>query len=177
MLKSEVIGSIYHSLIEAAPDFVLSLLLFLGFWLLASIVHRVILRIASNRSPQREQVIAVLASFAKVSIILVGIITALGSLGVNVSALVTSIGLSGFALSFAMKDTLSNLLAGILILLYQPFKINQNIKVGAHEGTVRQISLRFTHLYFEDTEILIPNSTLLTNSIIINGKNGSKHEK
>ncbi len=177
MIKSEVVSSIYHSLIESAPDFIFSLLLFLSFWLIASIVHRVILRIAAKSSLQKEQVISVLASFCKISIIIIGMITALGSLGVNVSALVASVGLSGFALSFAMKDTLSNLLAGILILLYQPFKIHQNIKIGAHQGTVRKISLRFTHLDFEDTEILIPNSTILTNSIIINGKNGSKHEK
>ena len=170
MIKSEVIQSIYHSMIEAAPDFLFSLIIFIGFWVLSKISCKVILRIATKSSPQKQQVISVLASFFKVSIMIVGIITALGSWGVNVSALVASVGLSGFALSFAMKDTLSNLLAGIIILLYQPFKMHQHITVGALQGIVTQVSLRFTHLEFEDKEILIPNSNLLTNSIIINHK-------
>ena len=55
---------------------------------------------------------------AKLSLIVFGLVTALGTAGVNVSALVAGLGLTGFALGFAFRDVLSNLLAGVLILLY-----------------------------------------------------------
>ena len=50
-----------------------------------------------------------------------GLVTALGTLGVDVSALVAGLGLTGFALGFAVKDTISNILAGVLLLVYRPF--------------------------------------------------------
>jgi len=73
-------------------------------------------------------------------------------------------------LAKASKDAFSNLMAGIMVLLYQPFKIGDNIQVGEHAGTVTKMSLRYTHLQGENKEILIPNASLLTNNIIICGK-------
>lgn len=58
---------------------------------------------------------------------LLGLVTALGTAGVNVSALVTSLGLVGFALGFALKDALSNIISGILLLLYRPFSVGDVI--------------------------------------------------
>ena len=51
-----------------------------------------------------------------------GVITALGTIGVDVTGLVAGFGLTGFAVGFAMKDALANLLAGVMILLYRPFR-------------------------------------------------------
>ncbi len=101
---------------------------------------------------------------------MLGIITALGSAGVNVSALVASLGISGIALTLASKDAFANLFAGILVLLYQPFKIGDTIEIGYIKGEVTKMSLRYTHLKNAQQEILIPNSTLLTKSVIINNR-------
>jgi small-conductance mechanosensitive channel len=80
---------------------------------------------------------------------------------------VAGLGLTGFALGFALKDTISNLLSGILILLYQPFKIGNTIKVSGYEGDVVSIDLRYTELNSEGNKILIPNSKLFTDPIIV----------
>ena len=77
------------------------------------------------------------------------------------------LGLTGFALGFALKDTISNLLSGILILLYQPFKIGNTIKVSGYEGDVVSIDLRYTELNSEGNKILIPNSKLFTDPITV----------
>jgi small-conductance mechanosensitive channel len=82
-----------------------------------------------------------------------------------VSALVAGLGLTGFALGFALKDTISNLISGILILLYKPFKIGDRIKISGYEGIVVSIDLRYTELDAEGNKILIPNSKLFTNPI------------
>jgi len=82
-----------------------------------------------------------------------------------VSAIVTGLGLTGFALGFAFRDSLSNILAGVLIVMYQPFHRNDHIAVAGFEGTVDGIDLRYTTLTAEDKKLLIPNSLLLNNPI------------
>jgi small-conductance mechanosensitive channel len=98
-----------------------------------------------------------------------GIITALGTARVNVSALVASLGLTGFALGFALKDALSNTLAGVLILIYKPFRRGDHIITSGFEGTVEQIDLRYTTLGSSGDKILIPNSTMFTNPVKVVG--------
>lgn len=108
---------------------------------------------------------------AKISILVFGAITALGTLGINVSALVVGLGLSGFALGFALKDTISNLLAGVMILVYQPFDIEDYIVVTGQEGQVIHIDFRYTTLENNEKIILIPNSLVFANTVSILRKN------
>ena len=71
----------------------------------------------------------VLAGIVKNIMLIVGLITALGTLGVNISAIVAGLGLTGFAFGFAFKDMLSNFISGILIFIYEPFKLGDTIEV------------------------------------------------
>jgi small conductance mechanosensitive channel len=71
------------------------------------------------------------------------------------------------ALGFALRDAVSNLLAGILIILYQPFRVGDRIEVAGSAGTVVGINLRYTVLDAADMRILLPNSTLLSNSVVV----------
>ena len=96
-----------------------------------------------------------------------GLITALGTLGVDISAMVAGLGLTGFALGFALKDILSNLISGILILLYEPFKLNDSIVIDKYEGKVVDINLRYTTITKEGKEVLVPNSFLFSKPIIV----------
>lgn len=107
------------------------------------------------------------AQASRIMFILFGLVTALGTIGINVSALVAGLGLTGFALGFAFKDTISNILSGIMILLYRPFVIGDNIKVADFEGEVISIDLRYTRLNAEIGNILIPNSKCFTDPVIV----------
>jgi len=162
-----MIESLLTEIIGSLPAMVIALIIFIVFWLLARLSASVIQKISTRYPLQKQPLFLVLSTFCKTTILVIGIITALGSAGLNVSALVASFSLSGFALTFATKDAFANLLAGILVLLYQPFKIGDIIGVGNVKGEVIQMSLRYTHLKAEDREVLIPNSSLLTNSISI----------
>ncbi|MGH9902826.1 MAG: mechanosensitive ion channel family protein, partial [Pyrinomonadaceae bacterium] len=77
-------------------------------------------------------------------ILIFGLLTALPATGLDVSALIAGLGLTGFALGFALKDVLSNLVAGIMLLLYRPFRIGDQIKMGEFEGTIVTIRMRDT---------------------------------
>lgn len=101
----------------------------------------------------------------RITLIVVALITVFGTLGIDVSALVAGLGLTGFALGFALKDTISNLLSGVLILLYRPFDIGSRIEVSGHQGIVASIDLRYTELDNEGQRVLIPNSKLFTDPI------------
>jgi small-conductance mechanosensitive channel len=113
---------------------------------------------------------------AKLALLLFGLVTALGTAGVNISALVAGLGLTGFALGFAFRDVLSNLLAGILLLLYRPFARGQRISVTGLEGIVTHIDLRYTNLDCDGNLVLIPNSNLFTNPITVFQAPGSSEK-
>jgi small conductance mechanosensitive channel len=162
-----VMDDMIRRVVMAAPGIVTAIIIFIIFWFLAKFTNAAIHRIAEKSALQRKPVFIVLATFSNVAILMVGAITALGSGGVDVSGLVASVGLSGLALSIASKDAFANLLGGIMVLLYQPFEIGSEIQVGENKGQVIRMTLRYTHLRSQDKEILIPNSTLLTNHIVI----------
>lgn len=145
-----------------------SLLVYLAFHTAGIVIKRIMDRVASRIGNSRAYVIRLAARITRVTLIVVGAVTAIGTLGVNVSALVASLGLTGFALGFALKDALSNILAGILIMFYQTFRIGGRIKMAAFEGVVTKIDLRYTSLKADDgTAILIPNSKLFNEVVVI----------
>jgi len=160
------IQSLVDQIVRWIPQLVVAILVFLAFWLTAKVVNNVIKKVR-EKSRIDPHVLSLLAKTTKLVIIIFGVITALGTLGINVSALVAGLGLTGFALGFALKDTISNLLAGVLILIYHPFNINDRIKVASYEGKVISIDLRYTELEGEESIVLIPNSKLFTEPIII----------
>ena len=144
----------------------ITVVVLLIFWILANVSKRAIIKI-SKKFELNAHLTSLFARTAKITVLIFGVITALGTLGVDVTALVAGLGLTGFALGFALKDTISNLLAGVLILLYRPFGIGNRIKISGYEGTVVSIDLRYTELEGEDNKILIPNSKLFTNPITV----------
>jgi len=139
------------------------------FWAMGSVAKYLICRF-SHRMPQNTGLRVLLGRMAKISVIILGTATALGTMGVNVSAVVAGLGLTGFALGFAFRDVLSNLLAGILLLLFRPFGIGDHISVSGLEGEVNNIELRYTILKQPGKIVLIPNSNLFTNPILVNSK-------
>lgn len=130
-------------------------------------ISRGIINNSSRRLGLDRDIVLLLARTSNVAIAIVGLITALGTLGINVSALVAGLGLTGFAFGFALKDSVSNLLSGVLILLYRPFKTGDRISLSGYEGNVISIDLRYTELDSDGNRVLIPNSKLFTDPITV----------
>jgi len=164
------VENLVHILLERAllwvPKVIGVVVIFVAFFILAKIVKRMITK-AAERSKFDENLTSLFTRTSSITLIIFGFVTAIGTLGVNVSALVAGLGLTGFALGFALKDTISNLLSGILILLYRPFEIGSRIKISGYEGIVISISLRYTELDSEENKVLIPNSKLFTDPITV----------
>jgi small-conductance mechanosensitive channel len=147
-----------------APTVATALGLFVFFGILARFAHFGVLRVVRRRRAHLA-LGELLASITHVTLLGLGIVTALGTLGVNIQGLVAGLGLTGFALGFALKDSISNVLAGVLILLYRPFEVGDRIDMGGLAGRVTHVDLRYTELENDQERILVPNSKMLTDPI------------
>ena len=148
------------------PRMIGVLVILVVFFVLMKIMKRIIISTA-QRLQIDENLTLLLARTSSITLSIFGFVTALGTLGINVSALVAGLGLTGFALGFALKDTISNLLSGVLILLYRPFEKGNRIKISGYEGIVVSIDLRYTELDSEGNKVLIPYSKLFTDPITV----------
>ena len=151
------------------PKLAAVLFIIVLFFVLAKFVKRIIIKVSAKLELDPHLTVF-FAQSSRVIFTLFGVITALGTVGINVSALVAGLGLTGFALGFAFKDTISNLLSGVLILLYRPFNINDKIKVDKFEGKVLSVDLRYTKLETEEGIVLIPNSKCFTDPVVVFSK-------
>jgi small conductance mechanosensitive channel len=143
------------------------LLVFLAFWLVSAGLQLLLERLAQGSDQRKADVLRLLSKTSRVALLILGGITALGTMGIDVSALLAGLGLTGFALGFALRDALSNFLAGALILIYRPFRRGERIRVKDFEGTVVEIDLRYTTLQAEGRRFLIPNSVLFTETVTL----------
>ena len=148
------------------PKLAAVLFIIVLFFVLAKFVKRIIIKLSAKLELD-PHLTTFFAQASRVIFTLFGVITALGTIGINVSALVAGLGLTGFALGFAFKDTISNLLSGVLILLYRPFNIGDKIKVAGYEGKVISVDLRYTKLETEESIVLIPNSKCFTGTVVV----------
>ncbi|HEY5316300.1 MAG TPA: mechanosensitive ion channel domain-containing protein [Pirellulales bacterium] len=161
--------SVAATILLFLPRIVGGAVVLLVFWGLGRLAFRLIVRLPKleARAPELTHL---MARTVKLCLELFGVVTALGTLGIEVSALVAGLGLTGFAFGFALKDIISNALSGVLIIFFRPFKQGDRISVFsslAFEGTVVEINLRYTVLDAEEKTVFIPNSILFTNAVSV----------
>lgn len=166
----EAIIQIAKDSIVFVPKLGIAILLFVLFWIAGQFAQKIFFRFGTTFDAGKNRVLQLAGRISKVALILLGAITALGTVGINVTALVAGLGLIGFALGFALKDAVSNVLSGALILLYQPFCVGDHITVSGCEGEVVDINLRYTVLQGNEKKYLIPNASLYTNLIAVSKK-------
>jgi small conductance mechanosensitive channel len=142
--------------------------------ILAGYIVRFILRRMFKELPWGQKVGSLISTTVFYAILLFGIFTGLGTMGVNITPIIAGLGLGGFALGYAFKDALSNLLAGALILIYRPFDEGDRISVSGCEGKVTQINLRYTVLDNMTERYMVPNSLILTTPLKIVSPAGEK---
>ncbi|MBK1791852.1 mechanosensitive ion channel family protein [Persicirhabdus sediminis] len=144
--------------------------IFILFLLGSTAIDLTLKRIARHYDANANEAFRLLANSQRTVLIFIGLILALSKLGFNVSALVAGLGLTGFALGFALKDAISNLVAGIMIVIYQPVELGNQIEVANTKGKVVDLNLRYLTLESDGLTHLIPNSLLLSNKVTIHQK-------
>jgi len=151
-------------LVAKAPQWlfqgVVIVLTFLGFRALSNLVRRAVRR-AVRYSTFSELMRSTIIRTSSSAVMLIGFFVILTQLGVQVAPLLAGLGIAGFAIGFAMQNTLSNFAAGGMILGNQPFDIGDEIEVAGVSGIVRRMSLVSTTILTPDNQtLIIPNSTV-----------------
>ena len=100
-----------------------------------------------------------------------GLILVLENIGINAGLLVSTFGITGLTIGLAVKDIVSNIAAGILILIYQPFSKGDYIKIKDFEGTVKSINIRHTKLEKDGFTVIVPNKILYSGVVAIKKPN------
>ncbi len=100
-----------------------------------------------------------LQRFAKVSIVVIGVLAVLGTLGVNITAAVAGLGVGGIAIALAAQKSIENLFGGINLFADRPVRVGDFFRYGDQVGTVEEIGLRSTRVRTLDrTVVTIPNA-------------------
>lgn len=165
---SEVFEGLQRQVMGAVPFLLKGLLVFVIFFIIARVGERII-RLTAPRVRADTGVVLLLSRVYYYSVLAFGSITALQAAGLDLLPMITGLGLTGFALGFALKDVLSNLLSGIMLLIYRPFNIGDQIATSGFEGTILTIRMRDTVLQAHDGRlIIIPNTKLITEVVVNN---------
>lgn len=132
-------------------------ILLIGLWLsgrVATLVKRALIR---NRRID-EMVAVFLGSLTRYTLIAVTLIAVLNQFGVETTSLVAVLGAASLAIGLALQGTLSNVAAGVMLLLFRPFKVGDYVEIGGTAGTVKAVTLFLTELATPDNvEIMVPN--------------------
>ena len=158
--------TLWSGVIENGPGlvfklFILVLLIFL-FYKLSIVARRITERAIDNSHLEFSQLLRrMVISTAGNAVLLVGVLVALAQIGISLGPLLAGMGLVGFVIGFALQDTLSNFAAGVLILIYRPFDVDDYIEAGGVSGLVSEMSLvNTTILTFDNQTIIVPNGKI-----------------
>lgn len=148
-------------------------ILIIGIWL-AKIISKWTVRIM-----ERREVDPTLKSFAsgiiKGALIAFVVIAAISKLGVETASFIAVLGAVGLAIGFALQGSLSNLAAGVMIILFRQIKVGQFIEGAGKMGTIQEIGIFATKLFSPDNRVIyIPNSQLISDPIINFSENDTR---
>jgi small conductance mechanosensitive channel len=102
-----------------------------------------------------------IASVVRYVILTFTVLAVLSQFGVQTTSLIAVFGAAGLAIGLALQGTLANLAAGVMILVFRPFKIGDEVEAGGHKGTVESIDLFVTELRSPDNlQLLVPNGKI-----------------
>jgi small conductance mechanosensitive channel len=155
--------------IALLPNFILAVIIFVVFMFIASVVNSVVRRFAHRRH-RRQNLALLLGQLAHVTVIVFGFLIALSTVAPSFQAgdVVKMLGIGSVAIGFAFQNILQNFLAGILLLLQEPFRIGDWITVTGFEGNVEDIQTRATVIAGSDGQrIIIPNAVICTNPVVV----------
>lgn len=159
-----------NGFIAALPQIGVATLVFVLFYAVASWVKAVVSRItqAAGLSLGAGKVLGRLSRWLVIGTgLLVALDIAVPSF--TTGELIQLLGIGSVAIGFAFHDILQNFLAGILLLLTEPFQIGDEIVVGGFEGTVTDVQTRATTIRtYDRRRVVIPNAQLFTDSVTVN---------
>lgn len=163
-IKVESVQKLTEFLLQQGLSFfghaAIVLVVFTLAWLVAGWMQRAIVR-AFGAAHADATLIRFLASAARYGLLVVALVSCLSAFGITATSFAAVIGAAGIAIGLAFQGTLSNFAAGLMLLLFRPFRVGDTIKAGQYSGTVKALELFSTVLVTGDNRrVVLPNSAL-----------------
>jgi small conductance mechanosensitive channel len=158
---------------ERMPQIFLNLLLFviimLVFKMLAGLAKKLVAKGLDASKLNISQLLRdITIATVKNVVMLIGLLIALGQMGISVGPLLAGLGVAGFVIGFALQDTLGNFASGMMILLYRPFDVGDVVEIGGVFGKVNAMSMVNTTMLTLDNQTLILPNTKIWQDVIKN---------
>ena len=154
---------------ENAFDWGTRIAIAIAIFFVGKIAARMISRLIEKgmRTAKADELLVDFIGNISYAILLVAVVlAAIDSLGVNVTSLMAIVGAAGLAIGLAMKDSLSNFAAGVMMIIFRPFKTGDYITAGGVSGSVDEIDLFATIMHTPDNQrIIVPNSAIMGGTI------------
>ena len=153
-------------LIQYAVNIVAAIVIFIVGSIIAKIVSGTITRVMKARGVDLT-VAHFLSALVRYGILAFTIIAALGRIGVQTASVIAVIGAAGLAVGLALQGSLSNLAAGVLLVMFRPFRAGEYVDLGGVAGTVLNVQIFSTTMRTVDGKIVvIPNGKIIAGNII-----------
>lgn len=147
-------------LLDKGPSILAAILMLLAAWMIAGWVRKLVLT-ALTRAHIDLTIAKFFGNISKWLVIIFAGIACAGTFGINTTSFAAIIGAAGLAVGLALQGNLGNLASGVLLLIFRPFKIGDNVIVAGQTGVVDGIDLFTTNLDTADhRRIIVPNSAI-----------------
>ena len=142
-----------------------TLILLIGFTI-SSVLSRRITRIGSMHASLDDTLFVFFGNIARYTILAFTTLFVLNTFGVRTTSVVAVIGAAGLAIGLALQGTLSNVAAGVMLILFRPLKNGDFVQVNDVVGTVKEITLNYTEIAdIGNVKVVVPNSEVWGNTI------------
>lgn len=157
------------------PRIAYALLIFIvGLWIckrISNIVHKYM----SKSKHIDPTIVSFSSNITKTLLVIIVALAALNQLGVQTSSITAMLAAAGLGVTMSLKNSLSNLASGFLMVFFRPFSVGQTVKIGNVLGTVEEINLLFTRiLSFDKQVVVVPNDTFMRSETINYGDNSAR---
>ena len=169
---------IINDSISLLPNLILAVVIFVIFLILAS-ASKSFTRRFTVRWGKRQGVALLLGQIAYTTVSVLGFLIAFSVVApsFHASDLIRTLGIGSIAIGFAFQNILQNFLAGILLMINEPFQLGDWISVIGIDGEVDDIQTRATHVITkEGREVFIPNALLFTNPVAVSRRESRKEQ-
>ncbi|WP_372598748.1 mechanosensitive ion channel family protein [Amphritea sp.] len=161
------INQYFPAALDWASNILLAILiLLLGLWF-AGKVNKLIVGASKKNKHLDDTLFRFLGSVARYLIIAFVVIAVLNRFGVQTASIVALLGAAGLAVGLALQGAMSNLAAGVMLLIFRPYKVNNFIDAAGRFGKVTEIDMFTTVLQtFDNQQVIVPNSQIWGDQIV-----------
>lgn len=153
-------------LISAAGSVVAAFAILFAGWIISAWLQRRVSALGRKHAQLDDMLFDFLSAIVRYVVLGFAVLFVLNTFGVQTTSVVAIIGAAGLAIGLALQGTLSNIAAGVMLILFRPIKLGDFVDVGGVTGTVKSINLNFTELAdVSNAQVIIPNSAVWGNVI------------